>query len=262
MVERSRYWHSSYSHIWSQDKLIQDYANQFVRDLQKEIDDWSNTQLRDGILKQKLEELNKEICQEIEKIQNNLRLLDFQINTTFSQQTSFKVSGIEGDTTGAGGFIGGMGVGGALAAGLFAFTGIGLVPIIIAAVATAITGSFGLGLLDIDGIHNRIKIKVIEKGFERFDESIDKISDRLGEIIDLAFSSRIKAFDEAIKQVISSYENILEQQEKAHKETLGQREAEKVLISQKCQELEKVQKEIEAILNQGVGELALLLHNP
>ena len=249
MVERSTDWRSNHSHVWSQDRLIQDYADQFIRDLQKEIDDWSSTQLRDVILKQKLEELNKIVYQEIEKLRSDLRLLDLQMNTTFSQQASFKITGIEGDIAGAGGFIGGMSAGGALAVGLFAFTGIGLVPIILAAVAAAITGSFGLGLLDVDGIHDQIKNKILEKGFERLDESMDKISDRLGEIIDSAFKDRIEAVDEAIKQIISCYENVLEQQEKAYSETLEQREVEKAWIAQKRTELGQVKNKIEAILS-------------
>ena len=74
---------------------------------------------------------------------------------------------------------------------------------------------------------------------------------RLGvcyKIISSAFNSRIEAADTAIKQVISSYENLLEQQEKADTETLEQRQAEKAWIAQKRQELEELQKNIEAIL--------------
>ncbi len=138
----------------------------------------------------------------MEGIKKNLKLLDLRINTNFSQQTSFKISGIDGNIAGAGGFMGGMGAGGALAAGLLAFAGIGLIPIIIAAVATAVAGSFGLGLLDVDGIHDQIKIKVLEQGFEKFNESSDKIGNRLSEIIASAFNSRVEAADKAIKQII------------------------------------------------------------
>ena len=47
--------------------------------------------------------------------------------------------------------MGGIGAGGALAAGLLAFTGIGLIPVIIAALATTIASGFGLGLLNSQG---------------------------------------------------------------------------------------------------------------
>ncbi|MCL6752093.1 hypothetical protein KBT16_14430 [Nostoc sp. CCCryo 231-06] len=50
-----------------------------------------------------------------------------------------------------------------------------------------------------------------------------------------------------IAQAIALYENLLEQQEKAHNETLEQREAEKMWIYQKRQELEQVQNRLETI---------------
>lgn len=252
MVEKSEYWHSEHSHIWSQDRLIKDYANQFIRDFQTEINDWGNSQLKNVILKQSLKEFNKVIIQELQGIQNNLKLLDLQANTKFSQQTNLNISGIEGDITGAGGFMGGLGAGGALAAGLLAFTGIGLIPVIIGAVATAIAGSFGLGLLDVDGIHDQIKNKVLEQGFEKFGESIEKIGNRLEEIIISAFDSQVEAAEEAIKHFISSYEKFLEHQEKAQKQIMAESKAEKAFISQKRRELEQVQKRIEEILSQSV----------
>ncbi|MBK1987635.1 hypothetical protein A0J48_008805 [Sphaerospermopsis aphanizomenoides BCCUSP55] len=55
--------------------------------------------------------------------------------------------------------------------------------------------------------------------------------------------------NEVVKETISIYENILEQQEKAHQETLEQREIEKAFINQKRQELEQVQKELQTIIN-------------
>jgi len=128
------------------------------------------------------------------------------------------------------------------------FAGIAIIPIIIAAVVAGIAGSFGLGLLDVDGIHDKIKQKVCELGFQKFDESRTQIADQLYKIISSVFNSRIEAADTAIKQVISSYENLLEQQEKADTETLEQRQAEKAWINQKHQELKQVQKNIKAII--------------
>ncbi|MBN3950203.1 MAG: hypothetical protein HWQ38_28540 [Nostoc sp. NMS7] len=52
-----------------------------------------------------------------------------------------------------------------------------------------------------------------------------------------------------IAQAIALYENLLEQQEKAHNETLEQREGEKMWIYQKRQELEQVQNRLEVILS-------------
>jgi hypothetical protein len=248
IAEKSKQWSSKHSHIWSQKQLIQDYAAQFCSELQREINTWGNNQLSDEILIPNLKDLDRGIHQELEALQQNLKYLDKQINTNFSQQLNFKMSEIDANFGGAGGFMGGIGAGSALAAGLFVFTGIGIVAIIITAVATAIAGSFGLGMLDVDRIHGQIKKKACELGLKKFEESNEKIAERLHEIVSSVFNSRVEAADEAIKQIISSYENLLEQQEKAHKETLEQREADKAWISQKRRELQQLQKNIEAIL--------------
>jgi uncharacterized tellurite resistance protein B-like protein/GTPase SAR1 family protein len=249
IAEQSTHWYSQHSHIWSKDKLIRDYADQFGRDLQREIQEWGNTQLRDVILKPNLEIFDTRIRQELEAIQQNLNLLDQQINANLSKQIHFRISEIDADINSQGSLLGGIGAGGALAAGLYAFTLIAVGPIIVAALATAIVGSLGLGMLDADGIHYKIKSKVIELGFQKFDESTEKIWENLGKTIGSAFNSRIEVAEEAIKQVISCYENVLEQHEKAHKETREQRQAEKAFIAQQRQELEQVQKNIEAILH-------------
>jgi hypothetical protein len=162
---------------------------------------------------------------------------------------NFRISGVNDGIAGAGGFLGGIGAGGALAAGLV-FAGIAIIPIIIAAVVVAIAGAFGLGVLDVDGIHNKIKQKVCEEGLKKLEENKAQIRDGIDEIVSSAFSNRLKVVETAIKQVISSYENLLEQQEKAHKESQEQREADKTWIAQKRQELEQMQKNIEAVLNQ------------
>jgi uncharacterized tellurite resistance protein B-like protein/tRNA U34 5-carboxymethylaminomethyl modifying GTPase MnmE/TrmE len=248
IAEKSQRWSSKHSHIWSQKQLVQDYTAQFCSELQKEINVWGNNQLRDDILKPNLKDVDKRIHQELEALQQSLKLLDKQINTNFSQQLNFKMSEIDANFGDAGGFMGGIGAGGALAAGLFVFTGIGIVAIIIAAVATAIAGSLGLGMLDADRIHGQIKKKVCELGLKKFEDSNEKIAERLHEIVSSAFNSRVEAADQAIKQIISSYENLLDQQDKAHKETVEQREAEKAWILQKRQELEQVQKNIELML--------------
>ena len=67
--------------------------------------------------------------------------------------------------------MGGLGIGGALAAGLLAFTPLGLVAIVMASIAAAIGSSFGIGMLDLDGLKDQIKIKVLEVGFQNFETS-------------------------------------------------------------------------------------------
>ena len=248
MAEQSKQWSSEHSHIWSRDKLIRDYTDQFGQELEREINNWGTSQVRDTVLKQKLGILDRGIHEELEALQQSLQSLDEQINTNFSQQLDFTISEIDSNLDGATGIFGGVGFGGLGAAALFALTPITLIPAIITGVVAVIVSSAGLWLADVDGIHDKIKQKVCELGFQKFDESRTQIAAQLYKIISSVFNSRIEAADTAIKQVISSYENLLEQQEKVHKETLEQREAEKDWIAQKRQELEQVQKNIEAIL--------------
>ncbi|MDJ0676530.1 MAG: dynamin family protein [Calothrix sp. MO_167.B42] len=249
IVKKSESWSSEHSHIWSQDQLIKDYTNQFIRDLSGEIDEWGNKILKDIILQEYLNILDNNIEYELDAIQADFQNIDIQINTHFSEQVKLSINGINDDFIGFGGFGGGIGIGGALAAGLLAFTGLGFIAIIVASVVATIAGSFGLGVLDVDGIHDQIKMKVLELGFQKLDESIDESTNKLKEIIDTAINSKVKSASQVIAAAISLYENLLEQQEKAHQETLEEREADKIWISQKRQELQQVQKDMESIIS-------------
>ncbi|MDZ8054349.1 MAG: hypothetical protein RMX68_028730 [Aulosira sp. ZfuVER01] len=103
-------------------------------------------------------------------------------------------------------------------------------------------------VLDVDGIHGKIKSKVLELGLKKFEESKDKVSEKLSEIIDTVFDSKLDSVSRVIGEAISLYENLLEQQEKVHQETVEDREADKAWISQKYQELEQTQNKIKSII--------------
>ncbi|MDP5339462.1 MAG: dynamin family protein, partial [Nodularia sp. (in: cyanobacteria)] len=250
MAEKSKLWSSEHNPVLSQDKLIKDYTNQFIRDLSKEIDRWGNQILKDIIIKESIEHLDANIAYEIEAIQGSFKRLDQQVSANFSDRLNFSIKGISDDFMGLGGIGGGLGIGGALAAGLFVFSGVGFIAIAVASVAAAIASSFGLGMLDLDGLKDKIKWKVLEIGFEKLDESTDKISDKLQEIINTVFDSRVESASKIIEQAIALYENLLEQQEKAHQVTLEEREAEKALIYQKRQELENIKNDVQTLLTQ------------
>jgi GTPase Era involved in 16S rRNA processing/uncharacterized tellurite resistance protein B-like protein len=253
MAEKTVDWHSEHNVVLSQDKLIKDYTNLFIRDLLQEIDAWENKILKD-IIKKGVEYLDNSISYELDAIQADFQLLDQQIKTNFSQQINLSIGGINDDFIGFGGIGGGLGVGGVLAAGLLAFTGLGFIAIVVGAVIAAIAGSFGFGLLDVDGLYDKIKLKVIEIGCEKFnnEESIDKVSEKLDEIINTLFVSRIEGSSRVIEEAISLYETLLEQQERAYQETLEEREIKKAFINQKRQELEQVQKELQTIINKSI----------
>lgn len=250
MAEKSQSWSSDHNPVFSQDKLIKDYTNQFIKDLSAEIDEWGNDILKEIILKEGIDYLDSNIAYELEAIQGDFKRLDKQVNTSFSKQLNISITGINDEFMGFAGIGGGLGIGGALAAGLVVFTGVGFIAVIVAGVAATIASSFGLGMLDLDGLKDQIKLKVFEIGFEKLDESIDKLSEKLEEIISTVFDERVESASKIIEQAIALYENLLEQQEKAHQVTLEQREAEKQLIFQKRQELEKVQNDLEILLSQ------------
>ncbi len=261
MAEKSNHWYSAHNLVLSQDKLIKDYTNQFMRDLSNEIDEWGNQILKDKIIKEGIDSLDTHIAYELEAIQGDFQRLDEQVNTKFSERINFSITGINDEFMGLGGIGGGVGIGGTLAAGLLIFTGMGFIAIVVASVAAAIAGSFGLGLLDLDGLNDQIKVKVFEIGFEKLDESIDKVYEKLEQIIITVFKSRVESASGVIEQALALYENLLEQQEKAHQETLEQREAEKELIYQKRQELELVKNDLEVLLSQSIVQSSLNLFN-
>ena len=250
IIEKSKQWSSIHSPVFSQDKLIKDYTNQFANELMRDIDVWGNQTLKEKILQKHLESLSAYITYELDKIEGEFHKLDQQIKTNFSKQINISITGLNDDFMGFGGIGGGLGIGGALAAALIFFTGLGFIVITVAAVAAAIASSLGLGMLDIDGIHTKIKTTICQTGMKKFrEQSKDKVYQTAQEIINTVFDNRFEAASKVIAEAISLYENLIEQQEKAHQETLEQRKIEKAFINQKRQELEQVQKELQTIIN-------------
>ncbi|MEB3179329.1 MAG: dynamin family protein [Nostocaceae cyanobacterium] len=194
MAEKSKNWSSEHNPVWSQDKLIQDYIKQFRRDLLKEIDDWYNTRVKDGIVLKKLSILDDYIKKSIKAIQAQFKNTKRQVNPVVRNIFELFINDIDDDFSGFKGFGGGLGIGGALAAGLFAFTGVGLVAIIVASVGAATAGSVGLGMLDVDGIKHKIKKKVLKIGLQNL--SSKKASEKIRESIRAVFESRVESVSE------------------------------------------------------------------
>lgn len=76
----------------------------------------------------------------------------------------------------------------------------------------------------------------------------NQVTTIIDDIVSVIFDDRVQLASEAIAKVISFYDDFLERQERYQQETPEQREAEKAWICQQRQELEQVQKNIEAIL--------------
>jgi hypothetical protein len=246
LAEKLQHWSSKHSAIWSRDELVQDYTRQFNQDLAAELDGWIDNQLKQAILKPKMEILEYQIRKELQAIKSDLESLNQRINT---QSTDWVFYG-EGRYDFAAnidilGNIGLAGLGAALLIPALIFAG----PIVAFIGSLVGGGLLGTGIGSMFDLNSQVKVKVFEVGLEKFVESLDDTFEKINEIIVVAFSEKVEQADDIISKAISFYENLLEQQEKAHKETLEQREADKAWISQKCHELEQVQKNIEAILH-------------
>ncbi|XZN90070.1 MAG: dynamin family protein [Microcoleus sp.] len=265
LIAKSALWTSDHSHIWSQKELTKDYLDQFGEDITQEIEDWA-TQKVQSILQQNIGDLNSQINEDISAIWQEFQKLDKQLSSNLVSQFNnvaiagnlggFGIGGsgiassFDSDIGGPGGYLGGLGLGGLVATGLLFFTGLGIIPVILGALAASGGGAFGLGMLDVDGIHNQIKQKVCELGFKKFDESSQSIFDKIYERIIEVFEKRVEISSGAMSKAISLWENLLEQQEKRDRATLKECEAEKLWLAEKRRELEQAQNQIETILNQ------------
>ena len=240
LTQKSQNWNSIYNPVFSQKDLIKDYINCFTKDLVNEIDAWGNQELGNSILKRNIKLLNANIELELEAVKATFQDTKQQIKDNLYDKMNFSIYGIGDDFAGAGGFLGGLGIG-VIAAGLLLFTPLGAIAIVTASLAAAIGGSFSLGMLDLDGLRDQIKVKVLELGFKKFEASKDKVSENLHKMVKSAINKKVQTASEVIEQVISRYEKLLEQQDIVREATLEQRNAEKIWIAQMCEELKQVQ---------------------
>ncbi|MBD2538280.1 dynamin family protein [Coleofasciculus sp. FACHB-SPT36] len=255
IAENSEHWTSNHN---QKKKLFQDYAKQFSTDISKEFKLWVDENIKESILPSYLKILNAEIYQEIEAIQRSIQAFDSKTGSNLSDQFDLSLSAagvkmnlaslsnLDDDTKGIGLFSS-LGTGGAVAGALLVFTGLGLVPIAIAGGAAAAVAGWLFGE-DEEELKQQIKLEVFEQGLEKFDESAEELFEKVTEYIASVLGERSEAARKVIQQAIALSENFLAQEEKAHQETLEQRQAEKAFLSKKRQELEQVLKNIEAII--------------
>ena len=264
LMAKSHRWTSEHGHIMSQDKLTKDYADQFVRDITEEIDDWGNQKVQ-SILKQNMGVLDSQIGEDIDAIRQEFQQFDQQLSTSLVAQfnnlaTAGSLGGFGASGRGIASSINpnigsdeslgvGLGLGALVGAGLLFFTGLGFIGVILGGLAAGAGGGFGFSFLDGDAVKDQIKQKVCELGVEKFDESAQSIFEKVQERIITVFDDRADANSGAMSKAISLWENLLEQQEKRDREQ-ADCEAQKVWLADKRRELEQVKNQIEAILNQ------------
>ena len=266
LLSKSHRWTSEHGHIMSQDKLTKDYADQFLRDITKEIDDWGNQKVQ-SILKQNMGVLDSQIGEDIYAIRQEFQQFDQQLSTSLVAQfnnlaTAGSLGGIgsSGSKIASsigeiedGGFFGGLGIGAAVGAALLFFTGLGFIGVILGGLAAGAGGGLGWSFLDGDAVKAQIKEKICELGVEKFDESAESIFEKVQERIIAVFNDRTDANSGVMSKAISLWENLLEQQEKRDRQNQAESEAGKVWLADKRRELEQVQSQIETILNQSAG---------
>jgi uncharacterized tellurite resistance protein B-like protein/GTPase SAR1 family protein len=263
LMAKSHRWTSEHGHIMSQDKLTKDYADQFVRDITEEIDDWGNQKVQ-SILKQNMGVLDSQIGEDIYEIRQEFQQFDQQLSTSLVAQfnnlaTAGSLGGIGSSGSGIassigeiedGGFFGGLGIGAAVGAALLFFTGLGFIGVVLGGLAAGAGGGLGWSFLDGDAVKAQIKEKVCELGFEKFGESAESIFEKVQQRIIAVFADRADANSDAMSKAISLWENLLEQQEKRDRQNQAECEAQKVWLADKRRELEQVQNQIQTILNQ------------
>ncbi|MCC5653644.1 dynamin family protein [Nostoc sp. XA013] len=244
MLSRSKHWYLKHSPIWNREKLILEYVQYFIKDLLDEINEWNNNQLNDIILRETLQVLEENIKYELNIIQADFQQLDIRLDTSFSKDMELPICDITSDSID----FGSIGIRNALVIELGQLTGIGFIAAFIANVTamitSMITSNFGLESADNEELYDPIKMKVLEIGLEKFEESIDIVYKKLCENVETGFDSKVESANRVIEQAISLYENLLDQQEKTEQEAVTKYNISKNLILQYCQELNQVQDKI------------------
>ncbi|MFZ1028306.1 MAG: dynamin family protein [Limnoraphis robusta] len=243
ITDKSTKWNSNYSPIFEKDKLIKHYEQQFVADIETEIDGWKKV-LSKNILFDKFKSLNSIIKYEIEELRINLKRLDSKLDTNIGEQFTSVLSGnMNANKLGSNptanpenfndkdeyNFFSVFGSGVFTVAKFMLFTSIPL------SIAENIVGS-------------KIKQEVCNEGLKKFDESKQEIFDKIFIKIQSMYNTHVELGSNLIKQAISLCENLLEQQQKVYQESVQQRQQEQAWIQQQRQRLEQVRLEIEAIV--------------
>lgn len=221
-----------------QKELAQEYTIQFTQELKTELDIWIKQ-----ILKNRIELID----QNLESLYQNINLFSQNIETDFGKHIISDIERIkselnkpiehfseyleEEDKTSK--------------FELLDFA-VDLTSSIVGTVAGGLAGVFNFG--GSNAAQPSIKQKVFEQGWEKFTQSKDKLLAKIREIVILIIDNRVETFTNTAEQVVSLYEELLEQQKRYMQETAEQQKAEKAWIAQKRHEIEQVQKNIEAIL--------------
>ena len=203
--------------LFKQNEVVKDYSEKFKVNLLNEIIDWG--QGNKEFVDNKIKILDNKILNELINITKS-NIFDVNIEEIFSQKLPYDFKFEVDKKEGYGDFLACIGT-------LF-FIG----------------RPFGSS----NFILNQIKEEVINRGMKNFKKTESKIFDKIYSTVPITFETRLERVNEIIAQVIDSVRADLDNQDKEYQKILLYCNAEKAWIAQKRQELEQVQKKIEAIL--------------
>ncbi len=236
-------WSSEYSALFSRDQLVQDYMNQFQENISDELNGWIENELKAKILSKYTNKLDKKIQEALFCIEKDLHEIVISIyqdsadseESFYTFNTDFKIDNE----------FNWIGLSAVALVPLLLLSNV--IAIIIGVIASAIAGWNIGSLFDID---TQIRNKVLDAGCQQFCDAVDKIIDTISEIIVANFNARVEQAEESIQTVMMHYDNLLKANEKVHQESLEKRQKDQAWIEQQRQQLEYVQQEIEAIVEQ------------
>ncbi len=248
LVRKSEQWTTNHE---DKNSILKDYAEQFLEDISKDLDEWLKNTVMQNVLKPKIDKLNDDIAKKLSAIEHDLQSIDE--DTGANLHTQLKLSGLGvnlkfyskldanavGDATNFWDDLGLKG-GGMAAAGVLAFAGVGLLPILLigSVAGTAVSWFFSK---DIEEMKDEIKEEVFRKGISKFKESSHTIIDKVIKNIEDTFSKRTQDFHKTADASVSILCNLIEQQESILKETLAQKEIESEIIKKKSIQLQAIE---------------------
>ena len=233
------------------EKILRDYADQFVRDLSTDLENWIST-----ILRPTIHQIDTSISQELEVIQSQLEAIDSATGSHLGNQYDLALINLginidlqtpaDSDFSDSEGRLAssiGLGGGGVAIGALISIIGVGFLPAILAGGAIGAIVGFLFGE-DPEVIHQKMKQEVYVKGFEKLDKSADTIFKKIRENVAAKLRQRSEAAIEIIKSSLSILNVLLEQQAIAHQASLETCEAERTWIAQTQQRLSQIQSEL------------------
>lgn len=242
------------------EKILQDFANQFLNDLSADLNDWLEKTVKDKILLPKIKEFDKEISDNLNAIYENLRSIDLISGSNLSEQFNLSLShfGVDvsfnsnldpdsiKDDDGLFGFLKAWG-GSGLVVGGMAFLGIGFIPLLLASLATGAVMGWLFGS-DPEEIVLKMKQEVYTKGFDKFSDSLEQLGEKIGEGAVKAIDSRYDRAIKAVQYSISILNGILTKHEAVYREAISSHSVKKEFIQLKAAELTYIESNFKALL--------------